>query len=260
MQPLVSVILPVYNGEQFLANAIQAIKEQDYQPLEILVINDGSTDGTAAIMDQFQDEIRSFHQAHQGPAAARNYGLRMAEGEIYAFFDVDDLWSEGLFPQMIDQLLKDTTSDIIQGLMQQILIPESMSNQSHITHPQPKQHIPEKPYRFIHLTSALYRKSVFQKVGIFDESLMTGEDFDWFLRAWEHRIKKIDIDEIFLIYRKHKTNMTHNRNLVKSGILQLYKKRLDRIKGSSITSEEVPQDFPPLAQYINGIASDLNCL
>ncbi len=254
MKPLVSVILPVYNGEEFLANAIQTIKSQHYQPLEILVIDDGSTDGTAAIMTQFQDEIRSFYQGNQGPAAARNYGLRMAQGEIYAFFDVDDLWCEGLFDQMIDQLIADPIAEIIQGLIKQVLIPEIIISQrnSHIGSDS-NQNIPNKPYRFINLTSALYRKSAFKKVGALDESLMTGEDLDWFLRAWERRIKKIDVNEVFLIYRKHKTNITHDTKLVKTGIVQSYKKRLDRIQGLSILPEKDPKNFPSFAQYINGI-------
>ncbi len=252
MQPLVSVILPVYNGEKFLANAIKRIQQENYKPLEILVINDGSTDRTAAIMAEFQDEIRSFHQENQGPAAARNYGLRMAQGEFYAFFDVDDLWVEGLFEQMLDQLLKDQNAEIIQGLIQQVLLTESTTSQNHISDSDANQDIPDKPYRFINLTSALYRKSAFEKVGILDESLMTGEDLDWFFRAWEHRIRKIDIDEVFLIYRKHKTNITRDTQLVRSGIVRSYKKRRDRLEGSSIGSHQDHHEFPTLAQYMNG--------
>ena len=253
MKPLVSVILPVYNGEKFLAYAIEAIKQQNYYPLEILVIDDGSTDETAAIMADFQDEIRSFYQDHQGPATARNYGLRMAQGEIYAFFDVDDLWSEELFEQMLNQLLDDPTSEIIQGLIQQVLIPELTVNQNHAhTDYDSHQDIPDKPYRFINLTSALYRKSAFEKVGLLDESLMTGDDLDWFIRAWECRIKKIDFNGVFLIYRRHKTNITCDTKLVKLGIIRSYKNRLDRIKRSPIVSEQDPKEFPSLAQYING--------
>ncbi|MBI4573499.1 MAG: glycosyltransferase family 2 protein, partial [candidate division NC10 bacterium] len=88
--PLVSVILPVYNGERFLAAAIASILAQDYQPIEVIVVDDGSTDGTAAIARSFQG-VRYLYQPNQGPAFARNAGIAVARGAFIAFLDADDL-------------------------------------------------------------------------------------------------------------------------------------------------------------------------
>jgi glycosyltransferase involved in cell wall biosynthesis len=82
--PLVSVIIPVYNGADFLEAAISGVLAQDYQPLEIIVVDDGSTDATRAIAQQFQPNVRYLYQENSGPAAARNCGIRSAQGEILA--------------------------------------------------------------------------------------------------------------------------------------------------------------------------------
>ena len=89
---LLSVIMPVYNGAEFLAEAVASIVAQAYQPLEIIVVDDGSTDETATIVQSLGGEIRYLYQFNQGPAAARNAGLALAQGDLIAFLDVDDLW------------------------------------------------------------------------------------------------------------------------------------------------------------------------
>ncbi|MFQ5500546.1 MAG: glycosyltransferase family 2 protein [Candidatus Zixiibacteriota bacterium] len=79
-QPFVSVIIPVFNGEAFLAEAIESIHRQNYHPLETIIVDDGSTDGTATIASRFKESVRYIFQPNGGPAAARNRGLRMARG------------------------------------------------------------------------------------------------------------------------------------------------------------------------------------
>ena len=91
-QPLISVIIPVFNGEDFIQEAIQCVLDQKYPDMEILVIDDGSTDRTRARIDVYSDRVSYIHQPNGGPAAARNTGLKMAQGEIIAFLDADDLW------------------------------------------------------------------------------------------------------------------------------------------------------------------------
>ena len=99
-KPLVSVIMPVYNGAAFLTGAIDNIRRQNYEPLEIIIVDDGSTDSTGQIVASFGSDIRYVYQANQGPAAARNHGLRLATGDLIAFLDVDDLWAENRFVQL----------------------------------------------------------------------------------------------------------------------------------------------------------------
>ena len=91
-KPLVSVIVPVYNGEHYLSFAIHSILRQDYHPSEVIVVDDGSTDNSANIARSFK-EVRYIHQSNQGVAMARNVGIAAARGEFIAFLDADDLWT-----------------------------------------------------------------------------------------------------------------------------------------------------------------------
>src|SRR2546427_4231674 len=91
-KPVVSVVIPVYNGERYLADAIQSVLDQTYQNLEVIVVDDGSTDGSAAVAKRFGDAIRYVRQANGGVCQARNTGISVARGTYLAFLDQDDLW------------------------------------------------------------------------------------------------------------------------------------------------------------------------
>jgi glycosyltransferase involved in cell wall biosynthesis len=90
-QELVSVIVPVYNGAQYLEAAITSIFAQDYRSIEVIVVDDGSIDDSAQVAKSFKD-IRYMFQQNSGPAAARNSGINSANGDFIAFLDSDDLW------------------------------------------------------------------------------------------------------------------------------------------------------------------------
>lgn len=235
---LVSVIIPVYNGEKYLAEAIENVKNQHYQPLEIIVIDDGSTDNTAEIAAEFKDSIRYIYQKNSGPSAARNCGIKMANGDVIAFLDVDDIWSDDKLKLQVGYLANNPSLEIVQGLIQQMRLSELTANNQPIFEPV------YKPYNYINLGSAIYRKSVFDKIGFFDETLNYAEDVDLFIRAWENGISKVLIDQVMLFYRKHQKNMTGGKNLVDLGFIKIYKKRLDRIRKDQISPTNVLLDMP----------------
>src|SRR5712692_4526575 len=89
---LISCIVPVFNGERYLGETLDSILAQTYRPLEIIVVDDGSTDGTPAVANGYSEFIRYLWQANAGEAAARDQGLKVAQGELMAFLDADDLW------------------------------------------------------------------------------------------------------------------------------------------------------------------------
>jgi len=91
----VSVIIPAYNGAAFLPEAIDSVLAQDYEPLEILVVDDGSTDDTHDVLRPYAPRIRYFYQENRGPSAARNLGIERARGDLIAFLDADDRWLPG---------------------------------------------------------------------------------------------------------------------------------------------------------------------
>ena len=114
MQPLISVIVPVYNGERYLKNCIESIETQSYEPLEIIVINDGSTDGTAEVCEklaQSYENLSFITTEDLGVSASRNHGITLAKGELLTFVDADDR----IHPQMLQRLygaMERTGSDI----------------------------------------------------------------------------------------------------------------------------------------------------
>ena len=247
-QPLVSVILPVYNGERFLANAIQTVKKQNYQPLEIIVVDDGSTDGTAAIAAQFKDEIQYIYQSNQGPAAARNRAIEVAQGDIYAFIDVDDEWVDGAFEQLLNHLISNPTINIVRGLIQDQVISTDRTEKN--ANPSSR----DGQYYSVNLGSMLFHKSVFETVGLFDPSLTQGEDFDWLIRAWEQQIEKNDLDVLFLLYHKHDCNITRDKRKVESGWLNSYKRHIDRVRAGLARPKSLSNNFPSIAQYMHDIS------
>jgi glycosyltransferase involved in cell wall biosynthesis len=102
-QPLVSVVVPVRNGERFLGEALDSVLAQDYEPVELIVVDDGSTDGSGDIAG-----ARGAHVIRQeggGLAAARNAGLAAAQGELVAFIDADDVWLPGKLVRQVEYLL-----------------------------------------------------------------------------------------------------------------------------------------------------------
>ncbi len=197
--PLISVIIPVYNSALFLPELLNNIYKQHYTPLEIIIVDDGSTDSTAILIKSFPD-IKYIYQTNKGPAAARNEGLAVATGEYIAFIDSDDLWNENTLLTFSKILVNNNDIDIVEGLIKEI--PFKKSSYSKIKHLNPFYHCS--------FGSCLIRKSAFDKVGNCNERLIYTEDVDWFTRAWEMNIVKKRIDFVSIFYRKHQHNMTNN--------------------------------------------------
>ncbi len=244
-QPLlVSVIIPAYNGEKYLAEAIENVTNQDYQPLEIILIDDGSTDKTAEIAAEFKNSIRYISQQNSGPAAARNRGISMANGDVIAFLDVDDLWSDDKLKLQADYLANNPSVEIVQGLIQNLKI--SPLTNDNVAIFEKEYH----PYNYINLGSGLYRKLVFDKIGLFDESLRYAEDVDWFIRAWENSISKVVLKQVTLFYRKHRENMTVGKTLTELGFVKIFKKHLDRCRKKGTAPSSLLPGMPTINEYL----------
>ncbi|MBE9125523.1 MULTISPECIES: glycosyltransferase family 2 protein [unclassified Coleofasciculus] len=243
-QFFVSVIIPVYNGEKFLAEAIENVQQQGHYPLEIIVVDDGSTDGTADIAAQFKDEIRYVYQSNKGPAVARNLGITLASGNVIAFLDTDDLWSNDKLKLQLTYLAEHPSVEIVQGSIQQMQLStwtregKAIFKEVH------------SPYSYINIGSAIYRKLVFDKVGLFDETMSYGEDVDWFFRAWENGVSKVVLDQVNLYYRKHQANMTSGKNLVEVGFVRIFKKHLDRCRKNGKLAATLSPSMLSISEYI----------
>ena len=100
---LASVIIPVYNGELYLAEALDSVFAQDYRPIEVIVVDDGSTDGTATVANEYS-QVHYLHQPNQGPPVARNTGLSYCTGDLITLLDADDLWVPGKLSMQVAYL------------------------------------------------------------------------------------------------------------------------------------------------------------
>ena len=216
MGPLVSVVIPVFNGERFLRDAVQSVLSQKYSPIEIIIVDDGSTDGTADLAHTFLEPVRYLHQANQGPAAARNRGIEQSQGSLIAFVDADDLWPPDKLELQVSHLITDPAIEIVIGRVQQVLLGQTQVEQF------------GEPAFSVNLGSAVIRKSVFERVGLFDETMRYSEDVDWFMRAREGGAAIVSIDAVTLLYRQHEQNMTRGKSTSELNVLKALKRSLDR--------------------------------
>ncbi len=233
--PLVSVMIPVWNGARFLDQAVASIRAQQYAPLEILVIDDGSTDETAHVAAQLGNEIRSLAFPHRGLALARQAGIEAARGELIAFLDVDDLWHENKLQLQLALLRDNPGYMIVNGHTQLMRLatkyPEPMRFENW-----------GEPVLAPSFGSALFRAHVFSQLGLFDARLNPYVDVDWFLRARERGIPILIHPEIVQFYRRHEKNMSNDHALGKRAALQALKASLKR--RSALGMEGV--SLPPL--------------
>jgi len=218
-RPLISVIIPVYNGERFIASAIENVVAQNYPALEIIVVDDGSEDKTEEIVNGLPYDIRYFKQENFGPAVARNRGIKDASGIYLAFLDADDLWPEGQLSMLVEIMENNPEKDVVRGYAQ------LFKNNEH--QEMVYQGDPSESYRY-YIGGGLYRKSVFEQVGLFDRNLLYGEDTDWYYRAKEENTEICWLEEITLFVRRHGNNMTEGKNILELKKLKTFKKVLDR--------------------------------
>lgn len=217
----VSVVVPVYNGEAFLREAIQSIQRQDWGTAEIIIIDDGSTDRTAEIVAGFGDRVRYVQQSNLGAAAARNRGIKMAAGNVIAFLDADDLWLEHTLSLQLQKLQADPSMQMVRGYTQRTHLIAVQSDES-------KWENVGEAWPALSLGSAIMSKPVFDSVGYLDESLPFNEDVDWFLRAKETGIVTMLHEDVVQLYRRHEHNLTNNRELNRTSFLRTLKNTIER--------------------------------
>ena len=218
---LVSVIIPVYNGEAYLAEAVESVLCQTHRPLEIIIVDDGSTDGTASVASSFADNIHYVYQSNAGPSAARNRGLEMAKGELIGFLDADDLWSENALDIQLAYLAGDPNVEVVVGYTQQIR-QTKLSNSASIYEEF------SDAWPALLLGSAVIRKNAFEKIGYFDQSMRFCEDVDWLMRAKETGLPMVIHQKVILLYRRHDNNLTNQKELGQKFFVRALKMSLDR--------------------------------
>jgi hypothetical protein len=226
----VSVIIPIHNGSNFIEEAVASVAEQDYPDLELIIVDDGSTDDLDAALARIRVPFKLIRQSQLGPAAARNAGIRESQGQWIAFLDADDLWTSMALKTMAKDLSLHKAAGVIHGIAVTFRKDPDTGTEVNAYHPRAN-------YPF-YIGNGLYRRSAFENVGLFDDTLLHGEDTDWFLRATEANLKIVKISENILKVRMHNTNMTSDKKAVGRGIMQVLQRRIHRNREAQSTKSE----------------------
>ena len=231
--PPVSVVVPCYNAAKFLPDAIASVRAQDYAPIEIIVVDDGSTDDTPQVAAALGAGIRYLRQDNAGPASARNHGLHEARGEFIGFADADDQWPEGKLELQVGRLLAEPSLDVVTGRIRYIELPGAKKLDLPFEGP-------DNTVAHIHLGAGLFRRRVFEKVGLLDETLRISEDFDWFIRAREAGLRIVVLHEVTLLYRLHESNMTRELSARELMLTRVLHDSLARRRQKGGTAQALP--------------------
>jgi len=231
-QPLISCIVPVFNGERYLREALDSIVAQTYRPLEIIVADDGSTDCTAGVVAAFGDQVRYVRQSNQGPSSARNLGIRVSTGGFIAFLDADDLWHPQKLQRQMDCFNTRPKLDYCVTHVQNFWIPE-LKNEAAKYH----NHRITRPIPGYVTGTLVARRALFDSVGVLNPALAHGDSTDWFLRATEHGAVTELLPEVLMYRRLHPANRSRVRAATShEAYLRLLKLSLDRRRRSGRNS------------------------
>jgi glycosyltransferase involved in cell wall biosynthesis len=215
----VSAIVPVFNGERYLAQALRSVRDQTYRPLEIIVVDDGSTDRSADVAQEF-GEVRYAFQPHTGLGAALNRGVSMARGAFLAFIDADDLWPPHKLAVQLACFARDSSLDIVFGYIQPFYDAPARA-----AAPSPG------PMSGYSKGTMLVTASAFHRVGAFNPSWRVGDFVDWYVRARECGLTAVMLPEVLLMRRIHADNMGRRERARRTDYLRILKQALDRRTG-----------------------------
>jgi glycosyltransferase involved in cell wall biosynthesis len=199
--PLVSVIIAVKDGERFLAEAINSVLEQDYRPLEIIVVDDHSVDRSREIANSFE-QVRVISHIDHGPAAARNVGIDAANGEFLAFLSYDDLWMPNKLSIQMSYMVEHPEIQYTIARVKFFAQPGLRIPPGFRTGLLEGDHVGRIPETLV------ARRSVFDVVGRFDVGLLVSEDVDWFARAKDNNVEMAIMPEVLLRKRVHDANLS----------------------------------------------------
>jgi glycosyltransferase involved in cell wall biosynthesis len=215
----ITVIIPAFNAECHLAQAVESVCLQQYEALDIIVVDDGSTDGTAALADQLPC-VRCIRQDHGGPAAARNRGITQAKGELLTFLDADDLWAEGKLAAQLSLLESDPAVALVAGRVEEFYTADAPQDQH--------RNLRHSGARAYTMGALLTRRDTFLKVGLLNPQLRFGEFMDWRSRALALGLREHVLDQVVLRRRIHATNTTRLAQDHKSHYLATIRAHLQR--------------------------------
>jgi glycosyltransferase involved in cell wall biosynthesis len=250
----VSVVIPVYNNRNFIGDAIESVLCQTLSPLEIIVVDDGSTENNNDILKKYSKKIIFIQQENRGPASARNTGIRNAKGDFIAFLDSDDIWVPNKMEKQM--ALFSSNPDLVMVYSRFVVFDgKACENMADWPKSVYSGEIFEKllAENFIAMSSVVVKSLILTTIGMFDESLITAEDTNLYLKIAK-RWKIGGVKDVLVRRRNHGENLS-SRVDVPIGTLE----NLDRIV--ALYPEVAPEKYLPMKRaYLSrgkGMMSDL---
>lgn len=221
--PSVSVIVPVFNGASFLAGAVANIRGQSRPPEQIIVVDDGSTDDSLAVARSLGADVTVLTQKNGGPPAARNRALEVVAGDFVTFLDVDDLWPPDKLAEQLQFFSDHSATDLVLGQTRLLMEAGGETPLREGT-----QEDAATPLHLFLIGAALFRRSAFERIGVFDVSKRYADDLDWFLRARESALQFHLMPRLALIKRCHADNLTRGKSIADMGLAAVIRASLAR--------------------------------
>ena len=221
-KPLVSVIIPAYNCERYLAQAVKSVLAQTYRPIEIIVVDDGSTDGSADIAKRFELAVRYYFQPHSGIGAARNHGIHLAQGNYFAFLDADDLWVKDKLARQMKAFKDDPELDMVFGYAKQFYSPDMATSLK------ANLYYTQEVMPAYTASSLLIKRAAFLRVGFFSTNWRVGEFINWYLKAMELHLTGLMLPVVMMKRRLQGNNISIRHRDTETDYLRILKASLDR--------------------------------
>jgi len=230
-RPLVSVMIGVYNGAPYIGEAIDSVFAQTYRPLELIVVDDGSDDGSADIASSY-DAVKVIRQQRKGNGGARNRAVRDARGDFFAFLDADDRFVPTKLDLQMNILDADPTVDIVFGHVQEFVSPE-LDEETRRSVREPAA----TPMPWMAPNLMLIRRAAFEQVGPYSEELRVGVTVDWYARAQEAGLKTYMLPDVVLERRLHTQNNGLRERDSRSQYVHVLKAALDRRRAAAANAD-----------------------
>ena len=234
----ISVIMPVFQGEPYIGEALRSLLDQSLPPAEIVVVDDGSTDGSVEVVQSLVQSlgataevprVQIVHRANGGPAAARNTGLAAARHDLIAFHDADDLAHTGWLEMAARRLTSDPTLTGVIGRQEVLIEPGAAVP---IWNRAPADTTEGAVPAGVHIMNMVVRRAAFDLVGGFDESMRLGEDTDLLLRMIDSGLRMEFVDDVVVSRRVHHFNLTHDAEGLRRAQFEILARRIRRRKAA----------------------------
>ena len=224
-EPLISVIMPVFDGENFLAQAIRSVLAQTYKHFELIVVNDGSNDSSKDIVQKFisiTEKIRCIDQENSGVSHARNMGILASKGDLVAFLDQDDLWADDTLETQM--AFHRQQPDIGYTLAHQVCFLDGISE-------------PPAWFRLQQLNAPhvgylpgtlVVKREILDRIGLFDTQYPISSDADWFARARDAAVLMKILPQTLLRRRIHSGNQSRHSKQIQGELTQLLRASIQR--------------------------------